>query len=306
MKTTHSTWRSLSCGMLALALMVPARYVRAQEDPNATPGTAPAAPSPGAQCAAAYEQAQTDKLAGHYVSATAAALACSQIECNQAIVRECLQLYEKLEQETPSFVFAARKGEGGELIDVRVDMDGKVISEQITGRPFKVDPGPHEFVFSHPQRGRMQTNATARVGERARVVEVTFADPNAKPAPAPLAPAPVPAAPQAEPKRGVPVMTYVLGGIGLAAAGSFLYFRLTAVSDYNDYNATCAPTCNPDDVDAVRTKFLISNVSLGVGIASLAGAGLVYAFGRGGGDKRVEASITPRADGAMAGVRTRF
>jgi hypothetical protein len=302
MKTTRFT--RLSC--VALALFLPARYAGAQAT-TPDPGAAPPAPSPGAQCAAAYEQAQTDKLAGRYVSATAAALACSQIECNQAIVRECLQLYEKLEQETPSFVFAARKGEGGELVDVRVEMDGKVIGEQITGRPFPVDPGPHEFVFSHPQRGRLQTNATARVGVRAHVVEVTFADPNAKPvvAPAPVAPV-APVAPQPEPKRGVPVLSFVLGGVGIAALGSFTYFRLTAVSDYNDYNSTCAPTCNPDDVDKVRTKFLISNVSLGVGIASLAGAGLVYAFGRGGGDKRVEASIAPQAGGAMAGVRTRF
>ena len=138
------------------------------------------AKTPGELCSAAYERTQTEKQAGHYVAASAAALECSQLQCNAAIVQECVRFYGALEAETPTLVFSARKAEGGELSDVRVEMDGKLVAEQLTGRPVSADPGPHNFVFIHKKRGLVRLSETARVGDKARVVEVTFADPDAK------------------------------------------------------------------------------------------------------------------------------
>ena len=262
-------------------------------------GEAPAK-SPGEQCSSAYERTQTEKLAGHYVAAAAAALECSQLQCNSAIVQECVRFYSALETETPTLVFSARKAEGGELTDVRVEMDGKVVAEQITGRPIAADPGPHNFVFVHAKRGLLRMSETARVGDKARVLEVTFADPNAKPGvkEGPAAPA--------QSSGGVPVMTWVLGGVGVAALGAFTYFRVSGVNDYNSLNESCSPTCNPDDVDPIRQKFTYSYVSLGVGAASLVGAAAFYFAGRSSGGTTVQAGITPRSDGAMAAVKTTF
>lgn len=271
--------------------------------PGSPPAAAEAPKSPAETCSAAYERTQTEKLSGHYVAAAAAALECSQLQCNSAIVQECVRFYSALEQETPTLVFSARKAEGGELTDVRVEMDGKVVAEQITGRPFATDPGPHNFVFVHKKRGLLRLSETARVGDKARVVEVTFADPNAKPgAPADAA---VP-----EKKGGVPVATWVLGGVGIAALGAFTYFRLSGVSDYNRMNGEapegCTPKCNPADVDDVRKKFTYSYVSLGVGAAALVGAGAFFIANRSSGGNTVQAGIAPRGDGAMAAVKTTF
>ncbi len=308
-KNSHTPWRSV-LAFLAVASFLPARTARAEE-PSTPPSpgeTQPAvpAPTPGELCSAAYERSQTERQAGHYVAATAAALECSQLQCNTAIVRECVRMYESLEKDTPTLVFSARKAEGGELVDVRVEMDGKVAAEQITGRPFAVDPGPHEFVFSHPERGRQRVSQTARVGDHARVLEVTFVDPRAKPAPLlpPVTPDP---APRAKRSSGIPVMTYVLGGVGVVAAGSFFYFRTRGVDAYNEYNTTCSPRCNPGDVDAVRRDFMVSYVSIGVGTAALAGAALIWVLApsRDSGSD-VQASIAAHGDGAMAGLRTRF
>ncbi len=294
--------RFLAPAAFGLLSFVNARPARAQEAP-------PAAQPAGAACEASYEKAQTDRLAGHYVSAQAAALSCSQIQCNQAIVRECLRLYESLQQDTPTLVFSARKAEGGELIDIKVEMDGKQILDGITGRPFPVDPGPHQFTFIDPVRGRQETTESARVGDHARVVEVTFPDPNAKEAPAAGPGAPGADHPVAAHKKpAVPVMTWVLGGVGVAGFAAFAGFRLSGVGDYNHYNATCSPNCNPSDIDPVRTKFLLSYVSLGIGIAGAAGAGLVYVLNRGSDESaKTEASIEPLGGGgAFARVRTRF
>jgi len=264
------------------------------------PAPAEAPKSPGEQCSAAYERTQTEKLAGHYVAASAAALECSQLQCNAAIVQDCVRFYGTLETETPTLVFSARKAEGGEFTDVTVEMDGKVVAEKITGRPISVDPGPHNFVFIHPKRGLVRLSETARVGDKARVLEVTFADPLAKPAAVDKSSGAAP-----ESHGGVPAMTYVLGGLGVVALGGFAYFRISGVNDYNAKNDQCSPGCNPDDVDPIRKKFTYSYVSLGVGIASLAGAAAFYFVGRNG-SPSVQASLAPRSDGAMAGLKTTF
>ena len=62
-----------------------------------SPRAEPEAPkSPGESCSSAYERTQTEKLAGHYVAASAAALECSQLQCSSAIVQECVRFYSAL------------------------------------------------------------------------------------------------------------------------------------------------------------------------------------------------------------------
>lgn len=310
-------------GLLGLACVAGARNACAQEAKPAQPaasgaaasgapatGTATAgAPAAGttsaASCESSYEKAQTDRLAGHYISASSAALACSQIQCNQAIVRECLRLYESLEQDTPTLVFSARKGEGGELVDVQVEMDGNKVADKITGRAMAVDPGPHQFVFIDPVRGRIETTETARVGDHARVIEATFPDPNAKNVP-PGEPGGADQGPKAQGSKGIPPMTFVLGGVAVVGLASFAFFRISGVGDYNHYNSTCSPECNPNDIDKVRTKFTLSYVSLGIGAAAAAGAAVVYVISKTGDAPRTEARFEPVEGGAIARLRTRF
>jgi len=279
-----------------------AGVARAQE---ATPA-APAAAEPS--CAESYEQAQRDQRDGKYLSAAAAALSCAQLRCNQAIVRECTRLYDQLEASTPTLAVSALTHDGRALIDVKVEMDGQPLLERITGKLVPVDPGPHAFVFTHAEFGRVEVSRFAQPGEKGGRVEATFPDPNPKPAepvPNPLA---TNAPPAVEQKRGgIPVLTYVLGGVGLVGMGGFAFFRISAVGDYNDYNSTCSPQCNPDDIDSVRTKFTLSYVSLGIGAAGLAGAGVVFALSRGGSESsQTEARLVPTAGGAAATLRTTF
>jgi len=299
-------WRSPTA-LLLIAGLLPSGLAHAAPPSNPASGPAPAAdsappcaPSPSASesCSAAYERTQTEKLAGHYVSAAAAALECSQLQCNSAIVQECVRFYSALEAETPTLVFSARKAEGGELTDVKVEMDGKLVAESLTGRPIKADPGLHNFVFTHPKRGLLRLSETARVGDKARVLEVTFTDPNAKPASSGALGAP--AGP-----RGTPAMTYVLGGVGIIALGAFAYFRIDGVKDYNNLNDECAPGCEPSRSDPIKNKFTYSYISLGVGVAAIAGAAAVYFVGRSGGPS-VSASVAPRGDGAVAGLKATF
>src|SRR6187431_2173954 len=112
MKTTKQ-WRSAPLLLLAAGLLpsgiAHAKGPAAPATPPAGAAAAPAPPasavapaaeaggaeseakSPGELCSAAYERTQTEKLAGHYVAASAAALECSQLQCNAAIVQECVR-----------------------------------------------------------------------------------------------------------------------------------------------------------------------------------------------------------------------
>jgi hypothetical protein len=71
----------------------------------------------------------------------------------------------------------------------------------------------------------------------------------------------------------------VLGGIAVTGGAVFAYLAATAKSDADHLRATCAPGCNPADVDAIRTRLIVANVSLGVGIASAAAGVGVLVWG---------------------------
>lgn len=279
----------------------------AQEATPAAPATPAASSTPEPSCAESYEQAQRDQRDGKYLSAAAAALSCAQLRCNQAIVRECTRLYDQLEASTPTLAVSALTHDGRALIDVKVEMDGQPLLERITGKLVPVDPGPHAFVFTHAEFGRVEVSRFAQPGEKGGRVEATFPDPNPKPAEPVPSTLPTSTPPAVEKKPGgIPVLTYVLGGVGLVGMGGFAFFRVSAVGDYNDYNSTCSPQCNPDDIDSVRTKFTLSYVSLGIGAAGLAGAGLVFALSRTGDSSHTEARLVPTAGGAAATLRTTF
>jgi len=80
--------------------------------------------------------------------------------------------------------------------------------------------------------------------------------------------------------------TFVAAGVGVLALSSFAYFGLKASSDTSTLRETCAPHCNEQDVDAVRTKLVVANVSLGVSIVALGLAGALWL---------TEGSSSPRA-----------
>ena len=93
---------------------------------------------------------------------------------------------------------------------------------------------------------------------------------------------PVPSAVVAEPERPpgrfVHPVAYPLAGLGVVALGSFAVFGLQGRADAADLRAGCGATasCTDDQVGAVRSKYLIADISLGVGIVALGAATLVY------------------------------
>lgn len=73
-------------------------------------------------------------------------------------------------------------------------------------------------------------------------------------------------------RRTAVVAAGVVGGLG---AVGFAYFGLSARSADAALDA-CTPNCEPSDVDAIRRDYLLANVSLGVGLAGVVTASVLW------------------------------
>lgn len=94
-----------------------------------------------------------------------------------------------------------------------------------------------------------------------------------EPAPAPP-PAPAPRErPGPPPERPIPTAAYVLGAVSVAGLATFGTLAILARNDQNELERTCSPRCSPDQVQPMKTKFLIADIGLAVFAVSLGGAG---------------------------------
>jgi hypothetical protein len=179
-------------------------------------------------------------------------------------------------------VFVAKGADGADLSDVRVDADGTLLLERLTGAAVPINPGQHTFTFTWSDKV-VERSAVVHEGEKNRILSVEFpADlPNAQPTPVAAAPAkPAPAVAVRKPvERPTPPSVYIAGGLGVVALGGFAYFAASGRSDANAlHDDACATssTCDPDETGAVKDKYLAANIFLGVGIVSFGVATVLW------------------------------
>jgi hypothetical protein len=233
-------------------------------------GPAPARADDAASCAASSDEGQDLRDRGAYRKARVAFATCARDACPALIHRDCLRWLSELEEIAPTVVVSARDPDGNDLVAVRVILDGEVLQESADGKPVLVDAGAHTFRFESSRFGPVEKHVVLRAGEKARILDVRFAStPAAREREAPASDGP---------RRSVPTLSWILGGVALVAFGSEAYFGVTGLSARSDARAQpCAPACPSSDADRVRTKFIVADVSLGVGVLALAGALYVWA-----------------------------
>jgi hypothetical protein len=246
--------------------------------PAAAAPTGTAAPT-AATCANEHERSQLLRNEGKLIQQREALRACSDQACPGIIRADCTTWLVEVEGKLPTLVFAAESSAGDEP-DVRVFMDGRLLTERLDGKSIVVDPGVHDFRFELARFPPKQLRALVREGEKERVIAVRFDE-----AP-PTTPAqPPPPVQQKEDKpvvpgeRPVPVVVYVLGGVAVVGAASATYFGLSMLKKRDDALDTCAPFCSQERVDEVKQTGLVADVSLGVAVVS-AGAALYFYFTR--------------------------
>jgi hypothetical protein len=221
-------------------------------------GLAFAGPEDADQCASAAEHAQQLRDEGKYRRAREQMLVCARDVCPRAVKNDCGKWLGEIDRDAPTVVLGARDARGADLLDVKVSMDGTPVQERLDGKPVVVDSGEHTFRFEAKDGTVKEEKVLIRAAEKGRSILATFGGGPAKAAP--------PSEPKEKPGSIAPIV--VLGGVGVLALGGFAFFGITGKNDVDDLQG-CKPNCRQDDVDSARTKLILADVSLGVGIVAL-------------------------------------
>ena len=233
-------------------------------------------------CAAASEAGQLLRMQARLKDARAQFMTCVKDECPGVVKKDCARFLADLDEAQPSIVLGARD-QAGDLVDVRVSFDDVRVTTRLDGKALTVDPGEHRLRFEADGHVPAELTVVIRIGERNRLVSVVL----------PVAAAATPPAPPPPPRdRRSPAFALVMGGVGVAALGTFAAFGLAARNDVQRLRDHCGTHCTDDEVSPARRKALIADVSLGVALVSLSLS--TWAFVRLGDEPaRVGAAVVP-------------
>lgn len=277
-------------------------------------GVASAAPEDREQCGAAVDQAQQLKDEGKYRRAREQLLICARDVCPGPIKSDCGKWLSDVDRDAPTVVFGAKDNKG-DLTDIKVSMDGVMIADHLDGKPVLVDTGEHTFKFEAKDGSAKEEKVLVKAAEKSRQISVVFG---------PATPTPPPdnggTTSGDKSEGGSIVPAIIVGGIGVVALGFFAGFGLAGKSDVDDLQK-CKPYCSEDKVDSARTKLIVADISLGVGIVALGVATYMFITSRPKGDVKADVKAGhldhtfftdlkvdggPVAGGAMGGFSTRF
>ena len=224
-----------------------------------------------AACVQAHAHGQAERNAGRLQSAKTDFVSCSAASCPAAIQTECVAFLAELEVYSATVVFAAIDAAGNDVTDVKVKVDDQQVLEKLTGLSTTLDPGSHAITYVWPDGFEQRQTVVVAQGEKNRRVELRRQPDKVAAAPEPP-PAPKPVA------KSTPTAAYVLGGVGILALGSFATFALLGKSAEGEMDG-CKPYCQKSQADKMRLRYLVADISLGVGLVSLGASGYLLVRG---------------------------
>lgn len=216
-------------------------------------------------CINAYEQTQTLRKDGKFVTARQQASICAKDSCPALLAKDCTKWSAELETQTPSVVIEAKNAAGADVQNVSVKVDGVAVVEKLDGKPIPVDPGSRVFRFETEGAAPIEKTVVLKEGEKSHKIPIAFA---------PLA-ATAPVAPETSGDRPIPAAVWIFGGVSVAALATSAVFTIDGLGKKSDLDG-CKPHCNADDVDAMNTRFTFADVALGAGV--VAAAATLYLF----------------------------
>jgi hypothetical protein len=223
-----------------------------------------------AECIAAADQAQVLRSAHKLRDARVQLLKCASPTCPAVIGSDCTQWLSEVDAVLPSVVIRAYYPAGGDAVDVRVLVDGEELAHRLEGLALSVNPGIHLFRYELAGMRPVEERMVIREGEKLRALTVKFepalVTTDTRPGRSETT---LDTAPSRAKRATLPY--YVLAGVGVVALGSYAYFGLRGLSERSDLAAGCGAThtCSDAQVDPIRTKFAVADISLAVGLVSL-------------------------------------
>jgi hypothetical protein len=253
-------------------------------------------------CFTAAERAQPLMKQRRFREARAELEMCARDVCPRVARIDCRDWLADVATHQPSIVISAHetnsRHETRDLTGVRAVIDGGIVVETADASPVPLDPGRHRVRVERDDLYPLEQAVDLREGEKNRVVHFYWETQWV----APQRPAAVAAA------RPTPGSVYVVGALGLAAVGVGVYFEATGLAKRASLDTCKQAGCPPGQVDDARNMTRVGDVTLGVGLAALAGAGIIYlarpterraAPGR----EQIDWLLGPLPGGLMAGFR---
>lgn len=245
-------------------------------------------------CFKLADEGQDLRASGKLREAREKFLACANDPCPNVVRSDCTKWIGEVDAEMPSLVVKVTRA-GTDVTDVTVSIDGKQTATAVDGASVPVDPGAHEITVEPKGEGKMTQKVVLARGEKNRAVTFTIAVP--EPAKKELPPPP-----SEPPSSGAPTWAWIAGGVGIVGLAGFTVFGLAGRAKVNDLESRgCEPHCPDSDVRDAKTKFLVGDISLAVGVFSLGLA--TYGFLSGKSDKeKTHANFGVAPGLAWAGV----
>jgi hypothetical protein len=212
------------------------------------------------ECADAYTQAQVLRAKDKLVLAKKQVDVCNDPACPQALRKDCTTWLVELQQSVPVLAVDVVNESGGVVPSAHVTVDGSAVA---SGQSLTLDPGTHTIAAEAPSMESASETLELAKGEKRHATLTLKARATDKPE--------VPAS------RPFPVAAVIVATVGVAFMGGFIGFGLAGNGKRSDLDASgCKPNCAQTDVDTIKTDYIIADVALGVGLATLAVATVLF------------------------------
>lgn len=253
------------------------------------------------ECVASHEKAQVDFRAAHLIAAKQGLIKCVAA-CPSEIALDCTTLLQQVESNIPTVVVAATDAQGTDVQAAQVTIDDQLSLAQLDGVSIPLDPGEHRFRIRWPTGESLEQRVVLSEGEKNR--RVLF---NAPQAPKPAETSsdsgtlPEPSSVQ----RGKRTASYVLGAASLGFLATFAVFAISGKQKQNEVER-CKPYCPQATADAMHSRYLIGDISLGLALAT-GGLGSYFYFSSGSSSAQASGHAALRVpDRFVVGVQHAF
>jgi hypothetical protein len=226
-------------------------------------------------CLQASDKAQQLRVAGKLLAARDTLHACMQEGCPGVVREACSQWLGEVQASLPSIVIGAKDSDGKDLLDLKVSIDGVVVTEHLGGLALPIDPGRHKMRYEKADGAVVEEEILVGEGSKNRGVSVVFPAAGAAATTAP------PGTAEAQGHRTATTFNTAMGSgfaaVGAGILGTALYLDLSTTSDVNALKAShCAPHCDSSRVSNDELDYDLAGVGLGLGIVAVGAA--VYVF----------------------------
>jgi hypothetical protein len=239
------------------------------------------------QCIDANTRGQELRRDGKLSAAGEAFRTCSVPSCPALLRDDCTRRLDEIEHAQPTIVFDAKDAGGRDLSAVKVTVDGKPLTERLTGAPLAVDPGEHVFTFEVAGQPPSSQTFVVKEGEKDRRERIVLGG-GAAPAPTPSGPAqgPAPASPPASsappPDEGMgtrKILGLTAAGLGVVGVGVGAVFGLMTSSQASQQKTDCASATSCKSHDAALSDHSSASTDGAISTASFIAGGVLLAVG---------------------------